>query len=452
MKNSFFKIGLLIFMLSAFAACEDNIELQPESALDGAAGFKTKQDVDAALIGCYSALTSGNYMGLRYWALPDLYADNLTHTGTFPSFAQVANRNILPNNTEHTNMWQQVYAAINRANTVITAAPTVTDPSFNVNNAIGEARFLRAYHYFNLLTLFGGAPEGYNKSNGVGVPLVLTATLTPEDAVAKARNTEAEVWAQILDDLNFGVTNMVNNNGVGRANKRAAQALKARVHLFRGEWAEAEAAASNVITTGGYTLLPTASYTDIWLKKNSAEAILELQFDNVTSNSIAFFYYPTSLGGRNEINSTTNLRDAHEAGDIRKDVNYSVNPVGRTLKYTRVPGDDNVILIRLAEMYLIRAEAAARLNKGDAARADINVIRKRAGLADTAAATEAELLTAIEKERRAEFAHEGHRWFDLRRYNKISTVGITQPFRALWPVPEREVQTSGGTIAQNAGY
>lgn len=453
MKNKLIKILILAITLSIFNACEQNIELEPISQLDGGTGFKTKQDVDAALIGCYNAVTNGNYMGLRQFALPDLYADVLIHTGTFPSFAQFANRNLLTDNAELRVMWQQIYISINRANNVVAAAPGVTDPSFNVNNAVGEARFLRAYHYLNLLLDFGGSASGYNQANGVGVPLITTPTLTPADAEPKARATEAQVWAQILEDINFAVQNLANNNGAGRANKRNATALKARIHMYRGEWAEAEAAANEVITTGGYTLVPGGNYANIWLTKNSTEAIWELQFDANNTNSIAFFYYPTTLGGRNEMASTTSLRDAHETGDVRKDVNYTPsNPTAKTRKYTRVAGEDNVTLIRLAEMYLIRAEAAARLNKGDAALADLNQIRKRAGIAELTSNEQATLLTAIEKERRLEFAHEGLRWFDLRRLNKVSTLGVTQEFRALWPIPQREIDTSAKVIAQNTGY
>ncbi len=284
------------------------------------------------------------------------------------------------------------------------------------------------------------------------MPLVTAPTLTAADAAPKPRNTEAEVWALILEDLDFATQNLVNSNGVGRVNKRVAQALKARVHLFREEWAQAEVAAGDVITTGGYTLIPGATYSDIYLKKNTAEAIWELQFDATNANSIAFFYYPTSLGGRNEMASTTSLRDAHEAGDVRQAVNYTTTPAAKTLKYTRVPGDDNVLMIRLAEMYLIRAEAQARLNKLPDAVTDLNTIRTRAGLGMASPTTADEVIAAIEKERRLEFAHEGHRWFDLRRYNKWSTVGITQEFRALWPIPQREVETSAGIITQNPGY
>ncbi|WP_353484900.1 RagB/SusD family nutrient uptake outer membrane protein [Haliscomenobacter sp.] len=452
MKKYIFKIVLLFLVINIFSSCQENIELNPETALDGAQGFKTRQDVDAALIGCYSAVQSGNYMGLRYFALADLYSDILAHTGTFPSFAQFANRQLLTDNAELTNMWQSIYIGINRANTVIAASSGVTDPSFNVNNAIAEARILRAFHYFNLLRAFGGSAAGYNKASGVGVPLVTKPTLAATDAVPVARNTEAEVWTAILEDINFGVANLLASNGTGRVNKNVALALKARAHLYRGEWAEAEAAATQVIDSKAYTLVASASFGDVFTKKNSSEAIWELQFDINNTNSIAFFYYPTTLGGRNEIATTNSLRDAHEANDVRRAVNFTASPAGKTSKFTRVPGDDNVLLLRLAEMYLIRAEARANLSKLVESLADVNVIRTRAGLPGSTAVTAADLITAIEKERRIEFAHEGQRWFDQRRFGKWNANGITQDFRALWPIPQREVDTSNKVIAQNTGY
>ncbi|MFN7116545.1 MAG: RagB/SusD family nutrient uptake outer membrane protein, partial [Saprospiraceae bacterium] len=416
-------------------------------------GFKTKQDVDAALLGCYNSLQSGNYYGLRIWALPDVYTGTLTHTGTFPSWAQFANRSILPDNAEIGGMWNTIYVGINRANNVIASAPGVNDPSFNVNNALGEARLLRAFHYFNLLYLFGGSPAGFNKPNGVGVPIFDKPTLSAADATPKTRNTEAQVWTFIFDDLNFALTNLNDNNGIGRINKNVARALKARIHQARGEWAEAEAAANEVIATNRYTLLSGANYANIFLSKNSTETIWELQFDANNVNSIAFFYYPVAQGGRNEITSATALRNLHEMGDLRLPVNVTTGtPANKTLKYTRVAGEDNVQIFRLAEMYLIRAEAAARLNKGEAARADLNVIRKRAGLPEITSTDSNELITAILKERTIEFAHEGLRWFDIRRTGMLASIGITQEFRALMPLPQREIDTAAGVVAQNTGY
>lgn len=452
MMKNIVKILAFLALVGLVPACEGNLELEPYNSLDASTGFKTKQDVDAAMLGAYNAIQSSNYYGLQMQVLSDLYADVVSHTGTFPTYAQVFNRQILADNTSLTSLWNSVYVGVDRANNVIASAPGVDDPSFNVNAAVGEARLLRAFHYFNLLRLYGGSPEGFNKSNGLGLPLYTTPTLSAEDAAAKARATEADTWALIMDDINFAVANLGTAKVNGRISKFVAQALKARAHLYRGEWAEAEAAATDVIANGGYTLVPTASYANIWLSQNSTEAIWELQYDINNTNSIAFWYYPTSAGGRNEFTSTASLRDGHEAGDVRKEVNASTAPANKTQKYTRINGTDNVMLIRLAEMYLIRAEARAQQNKLTDAVADLNVIRNRAGLANANPATAAEVVDAVIAERRFELAHEGHRWFDLRRTNRWNTLGLTEPFRALWPLPLREIQTSAGVITQNPGY
>jgi hypothetical protein len=126
-----------------------------------------------------------------------------------------------------------------------------------------------------------------------------------------------------------------------------------------------------------------------------------------------------------------------------------------TLKYSKADGTDNVLLIRLAELYLIRAESRVRKATPNipGAAADINVVRKRAGLGPTTAATAADMLTAVLKERRVELAHEAHRWFDLRRTGlAASFFGISDARKVLWPVPQQEVLNSGGVIVQNPGY
>ena len=144
------------------------------------------------------------------------------------------------------------------------------------------------------------------------------------------------------------------------------------------------------------------------------------------------------------------MRDAFETGDLRKNVNFSTTPASKQLKYTQVnPGIDDVMMFRLSEIYLTRAESRAMQGNLTGALADLNVIRVRAGLVASVAATQADLLTAIRKERRLELAHEGQRFFDLRRYNQ---TGITQTFRNLFPIPQSEVLNSGGTVVQNTGY
>ncbi len=452
MRKTIFSYFVIAAMMFGLVACEKNIELEPVSSLDGSGGFKTKQDVTAALLGCYNSLQSASYVGLRYWTFADMYADNIAHVGTFPSFSQVFNKQILADNVEISNMWSNVYSGINRMNTVVEAAAAVDDKSFNSTAAIAEARLLRAFQYFNLLRYFGGGETGYNKSGGLGVPLNVKPTLSPDDAKPVARSSEGDVWKLIGEDIDFAVQNLPNSVGVGRVNRRVAFALKARAHLYKSEWAAAEAAADSVITKGGYSLLTSANYQNIFFQKGNSEAIWELVYDATNTSQAYFFFYPTALGGRNEISATASLRDASEATDVRKAVNYTSSPAAKTLKFTRADGTDNNVMVRLAEMYLIRAEARARQNKLVESLADINVIRNRAGLLDAVAVTEAGLIDAIEKERRIELAFEGHRWFDIRRYNKLSSVGVTQPFRALWPIPQREVLTTQNIITQNPGY
>ncbi|WP_172644665.1 RagB/SusD family nutrient uptake outer membrane protein [Flavihumibacter sp. ZG627] len=458
------QIAVISAMLMGSASCDKILDQEPQGSLDATTAFSTRQGVEAGLRGIYDALQSGSYYGLRYQAFADMGADNINHTGTFPSFAQIFNKQILADNVELSNMWNAIYNAINRANNIIASAELITDPAFNKSSAIGEARFLRALLYHDLLRYFGGSPNGYNKSGGVGVPLFTVPTLAPSDAAPKARATEAEVNQLIMDDLNFAIENL-SGVSIARANVNAANALKARVELYNENFAAAEEAATAVIEK--YEAAPLGGladdYRSLWSKKNvTPESILELPFYVDDANSIAFFYFPGANGGRNEITSSPGLAAAHEANDKRKMVNVSVLdntsdpriPANKTLKAFRVAGDDNVILIRLAEVYLIRAEARARKASPDiaGAQSDLNVVRTRAGLPATTAATTAALVTAIENERRVELAHEGHRWFDLRRYNKIASLGITEPFRALWPIPLREVQTSAGVVEQNDGY
>jgi hypothetical protein len=234
-----------------------------------------------------------------------------------------------------------------------------------------------------------------------------------------------------------------------------------------GDYATAQNYATELIGSSRYLLTAGADYKNIWALKNTKESLWEIQYEPTNSNSIAFFYYTTATGGRNEISTSSGLNTAHEAGDLRQLVNASTTGGGatnlKTLKFTRVAtGDDNVVMFRLSELYLIRAEARAQIGTDlVGALADVNVVRARAGLALSAAATTANLMTAILKERRVEFAHEGHRFFDLKRTNVLATTlgaaafGVTtidNTFRALWPIPQRETLTSGGIIAQNTGY
>ncbi|HVE61819.1 MAG TPA: RagB/SusD family nutrient uptake outer membrane protein, partial [Chitinophagaceae bacterium] len=405
------------------SSCEKVLDQQPQASLDANTAFATRSAVEAGIIGVYDGLQSASYYGVDFSLLAELGSDNLNHTGSFPSYLEIKNRNIATNNVNISGMWNQMYVVINRVNTVLQSAETISDPAFAKNASIGELRFLRAFVYFDLLRGWGGTPEGYNKPNGKGVPLFLTPTLTAADAAAKPRATEAEVLTQIIADLDFAIANLPVTSASGRVNKNVATGIKARVELYRENFASAETLATQIISQfaaqprGGLAV----DYAGIFANKNTKpESLWELQFTSTDANNLRFYYY-----GRSEVASSAALGNVHEVGDLRKPVNYTPSgTVFRQIKFFRPDGTDNILILRLAEIYLIRAEARARKAVPDVvgAAADLNIVRSRAGLAITTAITPAALLDAILNERRVELAHEGHRWFDLRRTNRLLTT------------------------------
>ncbi len=448
-------ILILLIGAGALSSCEKLLEQESQSSLDAGTAYTTKEGIEAGIIGIYSNFQSSTYYGTDYTLLADLEADNLVHTGSFPTYQEIKSREINPDNFNTTAIWAVIYQGINRANTVIDGAEELSDPVFDKNTAIAEASFLRAYMYFDLMRFFGGDPSGYASPTGQGVPLVLKPTFTVEDAVPVAKSTAKQVFDQINADLDFAIANLPGNNGTGRATVNAAIATKARVALYLDNFSTAEDLAtqiidqfSNATAYGGLA----ESYSSIYIDKNvKPESIFELQFSSTNASGLYFYYF-----GRYEVATSSSLRAAHEPGDLRLPVNYFEN-VGTsgTLKYSKADGTDNILLIRLAELYLIRAEARARKATPDipGAAADINVVRDRAGLGPTTAATAADMLTAVLQERRIELAHEAHRWFDLRRTGlAASFFGISDARKVLWPVPQQEVLNSGGVIVQNPGY
>ena len=457
MKKMLYKILLFSTSIFMLTACEKVIDQKPEASLDATTAYNNRQGVEAGLLGCYNALQSTSYYGLEYWALSDMYVGVIDHTGTFPTFAQYKNVGILPDNTNTTNGWNQIYNGINRVNTVLEAAEKITDPAFAKTQTLGEARFLRALMHFDLLRAYGGSSTGFTKS-GRGVPLRTKATLGPLDAVPVELATEDAVWTQITGDLDYAIANL-KAKVAGRATANAAKALKARAALYTKDYSTAETLSTEVIDAlkGTGTGL-VSDYSTLFLSQNTQpESIFELNYDINNTNSMAFYYFPSNLGGRNEIGSSATLV-AQSTADGRRAMNvFLIGSSAKTRKYSRINGTDNFIIIRLAEMYLTRAEARALKAVPDltGALADLNVIRSRAGLPSSTTSVAATLVTEILADRYWEFAHEGHAFFDFKRTNRLSTLtGFTglNTFRALYPTPQREILNSAGKIKQVTGY
>jgi hypothetical protein len=306
-------------------------------------------------------------------------------------------------------------------------------------------------NYFILVRYFGDVPLLLASSQGVG----------PSSEVA--RDPAANVLAQVVTDLEEAVTLLPAGRNHGRATQANANALLARVYLDRGDNALARDKATLVIADPDYSL--NANFRTNWTTKNSAESVFELQFSINDGNSQAFWFYPASLGGRWGYAPSASLFNAFEAGDLRRDASIqtftpsgacSAAPCRYGFKYFRIANeDDNVPVIRLAEMYLIRAEANARLGAAEqTVRDDLDILRNRAGLADLNPATvtgQAALLAAVLQERRVELAFEGHRFFDLRRHGVATTVLSIAADRLLFPIPQAEMDVNG-SLTQNNGY
>lgn len=449
MQFSKFSIRLTMLGLLGFAtSCEKTLDLKPANSLESTQVFVDEAGANAAVIGAYGAFTSANYYGLRYPALADLASDDVDHIGTFPSFSQIDGYNILPDNAEVTNMWSALYVGVNRSNNVIAYAPSITAiPQATRRRLVAEARFVRAYNYFDLTRYWGA------------VPLSLSPTTAPDASLNLARSPVADVYTQIKTDLDSAELYLPAQN-IGRATIWSARALKARLALYQKQWAEAERLADQVIASPLFALQP--SYRSIYDNKNTSESIFEVQFDIQNQSQFAFFYFPQSAGGRNEISPSAALRAAYETGDTRRPASISngtflVNgraiPANVGIKYTDAGnGTDNFRAIRLAEMILTSAEAKAQQGKLAESLILLNRIRVRAGLAPRVALGQADLLNAIYQERRVELAMEGHRWFDLIRTGRAQQVlNITDANRLLLPIPLRET-INNPNIRQNPGY
>jgi hypothetical protein len=485
-KKYTWRAAFLLVLGLGSAACEKAVEVSPYNSLNASTGYQTPQDVNAGLLGAYSTLQSANYYGLRYPLFADLQADNARWTGTFPTFNQVAINSILTDNVELTNIWNVIYGGINSCNYIIQQADLITDATFNKNNALAEARALRAFHYMNLLAWWGGTPDGYGYANGLGVPLRLTPTTNITDGAINpiARSSEADVNTVIRNDLTFAAANLAavtpSGSSKARLSQAAVLALRARFELRQRDYTAAATYATQALSAAAgtgtsATNVLESQYGTIFSQKFSQETLWELTFDPVNSNSLAFFWYPSARGGRGEVAVATTLAAAHTANDTRRPVNvvaaneanatYATNT---TRKYFRITTqDDDVQMVRLGEVVLTLAEAQARLGNLADATTQLNRIRVRAGLANyTLTPTTADptgqngLITQILSDRRLELANEGLRWFDLRRTNTVQSTltTTTQTFRNLWPIPQREVLNSvpvGQTVSlvvQNPGY
>lgn len=441
-------IRLLLLVTLTASACSKVLDLKPGNALPDQGAILDAATARAAIYGAYDAVQS--YQRSDYAVLGFLPGDNVDFNGTLSQYLQVDQVAITSENPIVTSAYGNIYKAVNSANNVIAGVPGVTDPllpAAEKDQILGDAYFIRALAYFDLGRGWGG------------VQLQLQPTTDLAGLKGVKRSTLDQTYDQVLADLVAAEKLLPDGATRNRAVKNTARALRARLHLYRGQWADAETYATQVLASGNYELVKPFRnfFTAPFL---SRESVLELSFSSSDANNNYSDWYPSSLGGsftlRPSASFVAKVNDP-AIGGSRNALIATTVIAGGTVTYGNLYNrnkdrDDPAYIIRTAELYLIRAEARAQQGKLLTAAEDLNLVRARAGLSPATVATAPELLRAIENENSIEFAFEGHRWFDLVRTRRAGEVlGVTDTRKWVFPIPFAD-EKSDPDVKQNEGY
>jgi hypothetical protein len=491
------KIACLL-VLTAAAGCKDFLNESPQGNLTQEFFPSNENEATLATNACYHTLRNWFYHSGGYPIL-DIMSDD-ANKGSNPG-DQANNLNPFDNFTFNSSQdgldrwWSALYEGVKFTNVVIENAPNITMDEAKRANLIAQARFLRGLYYFDLLRAWGG------------VPLVLDTN----PPLTLGRSSEAEVYAVILDDLLFAIDNLPLQSALspvdyGRATKGAAQALLAKVYLFRGDFPNAERYALAVIQSGEYQLDPVFSHTFSLSGQFNEESVFEIGALGLDGTTNGGNQYANTQGVRGTPNRgwgfnrpSLDLMDHFETGDPRTeativflgeiidgvkilgdgntpDLTYADPPANTVVKeiecYNQkvwIPGvstaeqwGHNRRLIRYAEVLLTAAEALNENNKSAEALVHLNKVRERARggnsgvLPDITVTDKAALRQIILDERRAELAMEGCRFWDLIRTGNAPAVLGPLGFQAgkheKLPIPQTEIDISQGKITQNPGW
>ena len=451
-------IGALstIMLLSA---CNKDLDLKPYQSIQQSQALLTAQDVQITLIGAYNRAGLSALYGGEIFLYSDLMATQtyINWSGTFQDLTQMVNQNMTIDNGFANSTWLDSYEVINQANNVLANLSRVS--ASNSNKTEGEAKFLRGLMYFDLARIYGKAYNDGTPASNPAVPIVLTPTTTITPASYLTRSSVAAVYQQAINDLTAAETKLPATNSF-YANKYSASAILARLYLQKGDFANAAAEATKVISSGNFEL--NANYADEFPYPgqvhidNTPEDIFAIQVTpQQGTNALNTFYASADNSGRGDIEIRDNFLNIFEAGDTRIGM-YNPDSDGtlRCDKFDNVYG--NIHIIRLAELYLIRAEANLRLGgvpNGDTPVNDINVLRARAGVAPMAVVTVNDVLS----ERVKELAFEGGFFLqDAKRTNNLPSAtfaGALGSFsqKLVFPIPQQDLNANP-KLVQNPGY
>lgn len=452
-------VAASVFVAAGFSSCDKLIQTTPVGSINTDKAYANESNIEASVNGIYytmqqtSLFYSGTYATTYALLSDEAKAGSTSSTNNL----QFANNEISQANSSAAALWNNAYQVIYQCNSLIeNVTPKTNLDATKKSQFLGEAKFLRAYCYFMLVNYYGAVPLATGTDYAVNTSL----SRTPADSVNRFITAELEEAELMLPD-GFSVYSGART----RATKQAAEALDARQYLYMKNWQKAIDKSSLLIADANLSL--PDNYDDM-LESNSPESIFELWFsgtDYAAGDFTASSLVPNTAYPNPAIPGylpSDKLINAFEPNDKRKNafIKYQATPTPYNYIYKYrdiINNTDQPKLFRLAEQYLIRTEARAELGLSGAD-ADINVIRTRAGLPNTAASTKDELLDAVAQERFVELCFEGHRWPDLIRTGKIDAVMVVykpttwQSTDKLLPVPASEIGKNQNLNPQNPGY
>ncbi len=505
-------VGLAAILVTS---CEKQLEISPRQSIDAETALTSREAIDASITGIYARLKSARLYGRDLITHPEALADN--------GFATNKSGRLLPealNNTgAHftTVIWTSGYAGINQINLTLEALPklpaVLAITPADRDRWEGQLYFLRALFYFDMMRVYAYIPGAVvSAQNMGGVPIILKGIASVDLAIAfkPARAPIDDVYAQIVADLVIANAKLLNTGSgapISLANKAAAQGMLARVNLYRINYGEAKRWADSCIALAGVRITTTATHVAQWRAEHHLETLFQVRFatagENIGVNeSVQTSYSTLSVLGNTAVTggwgdlvpTLTLLADlgitlvggaggfANPVISLRgtdvRNLLYEPGTTGRgaaRVECTKFMGKsgfpnlDNIPVMRIAEAYLIRAEAAATpgspiFNLVNAL-ADLKFIKSRRYIdypgspleIDDNARGQSSLFEEILRQRRIEFAFEGHRFFDLKRLGRdlvkgphYTTVAFTDT-RILAPIPQGDVD-GNPNLKQNPGY
>jgi len=449
MKGKILLFFLIFTVVSA--GCSKLFDIEPSQNVSEKTALSTEANVISVLTGAYSVFNNPEMYGGNILRNSELLAGNgeinWVNSETYYEPYQFFEKSIVTTNQEVLLQWMSSYRVINTVNNVLSAVQVVRES--NRNWVEGEALFLRALVYFDLVRFFALPYEAGASNSQYGVPLILTPTRIIDSNIYVGRNTVEEVYNQVIEDLSSAVEKLPESNGI-YASKGAANALLARVYLQKGDYYNARESANAVINSGRYSLMPV--YPDIFNQnKPTSEDIFVAKITYPDEyNALTLSFSSSYYGGYGDIEILDGHLELYKAIDKRLDMFYTGDGAIRCGKWNNLYGCVN--LIRLAEMYLIRAECNIRLGPpytGSNPLDDYNATHTRAGLPAASSVT----LDDIILERRLELAFEGHRIHDIKRLRQNVAAWPYNSPKLVFPVPAREIEINPALRSQqNPGY